>query len=246
MKESNSSSTIVPFEKSLRIAGLQKVSTLDFPGCLAAVVFFADCNYCCYYCHNKRILDDPPLLPAAEVLGFLEKRAGLLDGVTLTGGEASLQQGLYSFARSLKELGYRVKLDTNGSRPDTVRAMLQDGLADYVAVDYKAPFSMYGDICGAGPEGVAETFRLLRESGAAYEVRVTVIPQITEKKLAEMAESLPRLKRFVLQLYRPVTEAGELRLLEGAEADGMPYTPGELASLAQAIKYAQPNVEIRA
>ncbi|MDR2088860.1 MAG: anaerobic ribonucleoside-triphosphate reductase activating protein [Clostridiales Family XIII bacterium] len=243
--------TVLPFEKNLRIAGMQKSSTLDFPGCLSAVLFFAGCNYNCYYCHNRDILNNPPILPIEPVLAFLQKRRGLLDGVVLSGGEASLQGGLYAFARGLKELGYRVKLDTNGSRPAVLRTLLNDGLVDFAAVDYKAPLSMYDAICGEGALGGAglfETFGMLRDSGIAYEARVTMIPQITEKKLAEMAESLPRLERFVLQLYRPVFagENGRLRILEADAPDaGRPYVPGELHDLAVAVRYAQPNVSVR-
>jgi pyruvate formate lyase activating enzyme len=240
----------VPFEKSLRIAGIQKSSTLDFPGCLSAVLFFAGCNYDCYYCHNRSILKNPPLISMEYVISFLRKRSGLLDGVVLSGGEATLQAGLYSFARSLKELGYLVKLDTNGSRPEALRAMLAGGAVDFVAVDYKAPLYMYDEVCGTGAcggAGVSATLDLLRESGAAYEVRVTMIPHITEKKLVEMAESLPRLSRFVLQLYRPAAPDGTLRLVDAdAPPDaGVPYTPGELHELATAVRYAQPNVSVR-
>jgi pyruvate formate lyase activating enzyme len=241
---------IVPFEKSLRIAGIQKSSTLDFPGCLSAVLFFAGCNYDCYYCHNRRILKNPPLISTEYVISFLRKRSGLLDGVVLSGGEATLQGGLYSFACGLKELGYLVKLDTNGSRPEVLRAMLADGTVDFVAVDYKAPLCMYDEICGAGARGGAgllETLDLLRDGGVAYEVRVTMIPHITEKKLVEMAESLPRLSRFVLQLYRPVASDGTLRLVDASAPPdaGVPYTPGELHELATVVRYAQPNVSVR-
>ncbi|MDR1136159.1 MAG: anaerobic ribonucleoside-triphosphate reductase activating protein [Clostridiales Family XIII bacterium] len=239
--------TIVPFVSRLRIAGLAKNSTVDFPGSLSAVVFFAGCNYRCRYCHNAHILDDPPLLETEEVISFLEKRAGLLDGVVLSGGEASLQQGLYSFAGELKKMDYKIKLDTNGSRPDVVRAMIDGGLVDFVAADYKAPFRMYDEICGCGADGVSETFELLADSGTPFEIRITMIPQITERKLAEMAESLPRLERFVLQLYRPVTEDGELRLIkeDDIESGGRPYTPAELQQLAESVRYAQPNVSVR-
>jgi pyruvate formate lyase activating enzyme len=237
---------ILPFEQSLRVAGLQKNSTLDFPGCLSAVLFFAGCNYDCYYCHNRSILGNPPLMDIAFVKAFLRKRGGFLDGVVLSGGEATLQGGLYAFARGLKDLGYRVKLDTNGSRPETLGALLSGGAIDFVAVDYKAPLYMYDAICGAsaaGGAGLRETFELLRESGVDYEVRVTMIPQITARRLKEMAESLPRLNRFVLQLYRPVAEDGALRV---ADADaGVPYTPGELHRMATAVRYAQPNVSVR-
>jgi pyruvate formate lyase activating enzyme len=240
---------ILPFEKSLRLAGMQRSSTIDFPGCLSAVLFFAGCNYDCYYCHNRRILRDPPLMDMDFVMSFLRKRSGLLDGVVLSGGEATLQGGLYSFARGLKRLGYRVKIDTNGSRPEVLRTMLEDGLVDFAAVDYKAPLSMYDAICGAGAlggAGLRETFALLRRSLVAYEVRVTVVPQITVRGLAEMAESLPRLDRFVLQLYRPVAEDGALRVVDANAPEArLPYTPGELHDMAVAVRYAQPNVSVR-
>jgi pyruvate formate lyase activating enzyme len=240
---------VLPFEKSLRLAGLQRSSTIDFPGCLSAVLFFAGCNYDCYYCHNRSILKDPPLVDMDFVMSFLRKRSGLLDGVVLSGGEATLQGGLYAFARGLRTLGYRIKLDTNGSRPEALRAVLGDGLVDFVAVDYKAPLSMYDAICGAGAlggAGLRETFELLRTGGVAYEVRVTVVPQITTKKLVEMAESLPRLDRFVLQLYKPVTEDGALRVVDASAPEAVsPYTPGELHDMATAVRYAQPNVSVR-
>jgi pyruvate formate lyase activating enzyme len=194
---------------------------------------------------------NPSLMCIESVMSFLRKRRDLLDGVVLSGGEASLQGGLYAFACGLKALGYRVKLDTNGSRPNALRVLLRDDLIDFVALDYKAPLSMYDAICGAGAAGGAgldETFALLRDSGVAYEVRVTMIPQITEKKLAEMAESLPRLDRFVLQRYRPVSVKadGRFRLLDAKATDaGRTYTPGELHDLATAVRYAQPNVSVR-
>jgi pyruvate formate lyase activating enzyme len=128
--------------------------------------------------------------------------------------------------------------------------MLAGGPIDFVAVDYKAPLCIYDGICGAGAlggAGVSETLDLLRDSGVAYEVRVTMIPHITEKKLVEMAESLPRLSHFVLQLYRPAAPDGTLRPVDAsAPSDaGVPYTPGELHGLATAVRYAQPNVSVR-
>jgi pyruvate formate lyase activating enzyme len=246
---------VVSFEKNLRIAGLQKNSTVDFPGLLSAVVFFAGCNFRCYYCHNSAILDSAadglPLLRVGEVMDFLDRRRGLLDGVVISGGEATLQQGLYAFAKNVKAMGYKVKLDTNGSRPETVASLLDGGLLDFVAVDYKAPFRMYGEV-GGGPAAheaagrVLETFGLLRDAGVPYEIRVTMIPEITEKALAEMAESLPRLERFALQLYRPTGDDGRLRPVGDEEAGrGQPYTPTDLERLAKGIRYAQPNVTVR-
>ena len=114
----------------MRIAGLEKFSTVDFPGSLAAVVFAAGCNYRCFYCHNRAILNCPPLLSEAEVFAFLEKRAGLLDGVVFSGGEPALQSDLPQWLARVRALGYRTKLDTNGSRPETLRALLNAELLD--------------------------------------------------------------------------------------------------------------------
>ena len=134
----------------MNIAGLLKTATIDFPHRLAAVVFTAGCNYDCSFCHNRALLGAAELMEDGEVLRFLEKRAGLLDGVVISGGEPTLQKDLAEFAGTLKGLGYDVKLDTNGSDPEAVGRLLDGGLVDYVAMDYKAPFSRYPEICGAG------------------------------------------------------------------------------------------------
>lgn len=176
----------------MRIAGLEKFSTVDFPGSLSAVVFAAGCNYRCFYCHNRHILNEPPLLPEAEVSAFLEKRAGLLDGVVFSGGEPTLQSDLPEWLRRVRALGYRTKLDTNGSRPETLRALLAEGLLDYVAMDYKAALDGYRPLCGADAAGVAESLALLRDSGIPYELRTTLVPQLTEAKLRRMAAAVRR------------------------------------------------------
>ena len=163
----------------MRIAGLEKFSTVDFPGSLAAVLFAACCNYRCFYCHNRHILGEPPLLSEAEVLAFLQKRAGLLDGVVFSGGEPTLQSDLPEWLRRVRALGYKTKLDTNGSRPEVLRALIADGLVDYVAMDYKAPLEGYPSLCGANSAGVPESLALLRGSGVPYELRTTLVPQIT-------------------------------------------------------------------
>ena len=226
----------------MRIAGLQKNSTLDFPGLFSAVVFFAGCDYDCWYCHNAHLLHDPLLLDEAEVLEFLKRRAGLIEGVVLSGGEPALQADLSDFARKLKRLGYKLKLDTNGSRPEAVGRLLQECLLDYAAMDYKAPLSMYPQICGADASGVLETLKLLRSAagkGFEYELRTTVIPELTPEILRQMAREIEPLPRYALQLYRPAERA-----VRASEANI--YTPARLRSLAEAVREFQPNVIVRA
>ncbi len=223
----------------MRIAGLEKFSTVDFPGSLAAVIFAAGCNYRCFYCHNRHILNDPPLLDEGEVFSFLKKRAGLLDGVVFSGGEPALQRDLADRMRQVRAMGYKTKLDTNGSRPDILSALLGAGLLDYVAMDYKAPLSGYPSICGAGAEGVAESLRLLMDSGVGYELRTTLVPQLTEAKLRAMAAAVPADANWFLQLYRP--QHGDEAKLRGLA----PYTPGEVLSLAESLRRVRPKVRAR-
>lgn len=223
----------------MRIAGLEKFSTVDFPGSLAAVVFAAGCNYRCFYCHNRAILNCPPLLSEAEVFAFLEKRAGLLDGVVFSGGEPALQSDLPQWLARVRALGYRTKLDTNGSRPETLRALLNAELLDYVAMDYKAPLDCYPALCGTDSAGVAESLALLRNSRIPYELRTTLVPQLTEAKLRKMAAAVPADANWFLQLYRP--QPGNEAHLRGLT----PYTPGEIEALAETLRRVRPNVRAR-
>ena len=223
----------------MRIAGLEKFSTVDFPGSLAAVVFAAGCNYRCFYCHNRAILNCPPLLLEAEVFAFLEKRAGLLDGVVFSGGEPALQSDLPQWLARVRALGYRTKLDTNGSRPETLRALLNAELLDYVAMDYKAPLDCYPALCGADSAGVAKSLALLRNSRIPYELRTTLVPQLTEAKLRKMAAAVPADANWFLQLYRP--QPGNEAHLRGLT----PYTPGEIEALAETLRRVRPNVRAR-
>ena len=218
----------------MNIAGLIKTDTIDFPHRLAAVVFVTGCNYDCGFCHNRHLLTETKLMDEKEVRGFLQKRAGMLDGIVLSGGEPTLQPDLPEFASWLKDLGYEVKLDTNGSRPAVVRELLSRGAVDYAAVDYKAPFARYSEICAASADGVAETMEILRASAAEWEMRTTVIPELSEDDLAGMAKAVEALPLWALQLYRPVrVERGRI------------YTPNEIEGMAQRLKEFQPNLITR-
>ncbi|NLG36718.1 MAG: anaerobic ribonucleoside-triphosphate reductase activating protein [Clostridiales bacterium] len=190
----------------MNIAGLVKSSLVDFPGHIAAAVFTPGCNFDCFYCHNRPLLSaDAPLLSGEEVMSFLRRRAGLLEAVVVTGGEPTLQPGLAEFIRAARALSYRIKLDTNGSRPEVVDALLREGLIDFVALDYKAPFERYPELCGAAadPGPVRRTMALLRERGVAYELRTTFVPQLTVDDIAAMTAEVAPIPRYALQTYRP-------------------------------------------
>lgn len=230
----------------MNIAGLVKTSTVDFPGQLAAVVFTAGCNLDCFYCHNRPLLTgSAPRIDEQTVLGFLRKRQGLLDGVVFSGGEPTLQQDLPDFIRLVRQLGYKVKLDSNGTRPSVLRHLLADQLLDYVAVDYKAPWRRYPEICDcpAGDvEAVQATFRLLKTATVAWEARITVIPQLDQDDLTEMARSLPPAPVYVLQRYvRPTLFRAEDRFrIEAASS-----TPAQLVLAAEQLRRYQPGVIVR-
>lgn len=225
----------------MRFAGLVKSSLVDYPGLVSCVLFVPGCNLDCFYCHNRPLIEGRlPLLDQSMITEFLRMRAGLLDGVVLTGGEPTLYAELEETAGWLKRLGYRVKLDTNGVSPDVVSRLLTLKLCDYVAVDYKAPAARYKELCGEGADAdkVLQTIRLLAESGIAFEVRTTVVPQLSITDLAQMARELPALPRYVLNRYRvpdeyPAHEAG--RILQRA------YTQGEITAFAEALREIQPN-----
>ena len=225
----------------MNCAGLVKSSLVDYPGRIAAVWFVPGCNYDCFYCHNRSLIDGShQLLDVDEVWGFLKKRAGLLQGLVITGGEPTLQPGLTEVILKARELGYKIKLDTNGSRPQVVAELLAEKLCDYYAVDYKAPAARYREMGGAlaDPEATRETIRLLLEYGADFQVRTTVYPQLSQDDLVCMAQELPVMPLWVLNPYR-MPERYKQEHLELLQAPA--HTTRQLADFAAAMAAYQPN-----
>lgn len=163
------------------LCGLQKLAMVDYPGKLAATVFAGGCGLRCPFCHNAPLvtrLDETPELPVREVLDFLASRRGLLDGVVLSGGEPLMQPGAADFLRSVREMGFAVKLDTNGCYPAALADILERGLADYVAMDVKNSREKYPEtvgIPGFDTAPVEESVRLLKSSGVEHEFRTTAV-----------------------------------------------------------------------
>lgn len=165
------------------IAGLQKMTLLDYPGKVACTVFLQGCNYACPFCHNSELLcfEAEPFMEEAELLAFLKKRQGILEGVCITGGEPTLYAGLENLLRSIKALGYHVKLDTNGSKPAVLRHLVEEGLVDYVAMDVKNSPEKYAETTGVPGlklASVEESLRYLMEENVAYELRTTLVQQL--------------------------------------------------------------------
>ena len=183
----------------MKIAGLQKMTLLDYPGKVACTVFLQGCNYRCPFCHNAELLDagGEPLMTREELLAFLKKRAGMLEGVCVSGGEPTLSPELPGLLADIKELGYDVKLDTNGSRPRVLKELVAAGLVDYVAMDIKNSPGRYAETCGLSRVDLAaveESARFLLSGVVDSEFRTTVVlPLHDEDSIAEMGRWLHHL-----------------------------------------------------
>jgi len=163
-------------KKVLPIYSVSPFTLLDFPEHTACIIWFSGCNMRCGYCHNPQIVKGKGRGDINQVLDFLEKRKGLLDGVVLSGGEASIYAGLPDFAREVKKMGYAIKLDTNGTRPDIIKEFLEESLLDYVALDYKAPPEKFKKVTGINKfKDFEKTLELLcYQDKIPFEIRTTV------------------------------------------------------------------------
>ena len=193
------------------IGGFQKTTLLDFPQKIACIVFTKGCNFQCGYCHNPELNNLkgavnylPPTL--SEFFEFLEKRKGKLDGVVITGGEPTLQKGLYQFIFEIKNMGFAVKLDSNGSNPDTLKKLIDDKLVDYVAMDIKAPFDKYHEVIktGISLENIKKSIDLLLEGKVDYEFRTTVVKeQLNFEDFEKIGQLIKGAKKYFLQKFEP-------------------------------------------
>ena len=207
----------------MTFAGIQKLTLLDYPGKTACTVFTNGCNLRCPFCHNARLVlpgRQSGSLPAEEeIRAFLKKRAGLLDGICITGGEPLLhEEALREFIPYARELGYKIKLDTNGTRPNVLTQFLQAGWVDYIAMDVKNTFSHYAEtvgIAGFDVIPIKESIDILRTCGVEYEFRTTVVREFhTVERIRELAQSIAGAKRYFLQKF---LDSGEL-IFDGLSA----------------------------
>ncbi len=193
----------------MNIAGLQKMTLLDYPGKVACTVFLAGCNFHCPFCHNSQLIGQiQPVMTEQALLTFLRKRQGLLEGVCVTGGEPTLSPELPRLLAQIKALGFAVKLDTNGTNPEMLKTLVNQGLVDYVAMDLKNSPGNYPRTCGRpaldlGP--VEESIRFLLEGRVAYEFRTTVVKPLHDAAavtdLGGWLLSFGRAKQLFLQCF---------------------------------------------
>jgi len=194
----------------MNIAGFQKLTLIDYPGHLATTVFTVGCSFRCPFCHNPELVDRgswnvEQSSKEKEFFKFLKTRLGKLDGVCITGGEPTIQPDIIEFIKKIKEMGYAVKLDTNGTRPDVVRKVIQEKLVDFIAMDIKNHLEKYDETTGSKTDQgrIRLSVELIKNSGINYEFRTTVVPGLhVEKDFIKIAEWLKGAKSYWLQRYR--------------------------------------------
>lgn len=228
----------------MKIYGLNKTTLLDYPGKVAATVFLGGCNFRCPFCQNSSLVLNPsaqPEIPVKEVLSFLKKRQGILEGVCVTGGEPTLSPDLPELLQEIRTLGYPIKLDTNGTHPELLKTLAEQNLIQMTAVDIKACPDNYPSLCGLvhpDLDAVKETVEFLKNGALDYEFRTTVVRELhSEKDFIEIGQWLTGAKAYYLQAYRDSEEV----LQPGFSS----YTQKELEHFREILKRTIPLVELR-
>ena len=226
----------------MNICGYQKTTLLDYPGHVAATIFTGGCNFRCPFCHNSYLLFNPTtLIPEEEILTFLRKRKSILSGICITGGEPTLQTDLSEFIEKVRSLGYKIKLDTNGYRPEIISDLLNRNLLDYIAMDLKAGYSNYSKVCGISnlnTETIRESISIIEDSGIDYEFRTTVVKELhTEKDFREISEMLSAKSPYYIQSFK---DSGNI-LTPGLSSCDI----GTLNNYLSIVKHKIPNSFLR-
>jgi len=228
------------------LKGLQKLTLLDFPGKMACTVFSGGCNFRCPFCHNASLVlgervKESPTLPEEEFFTFLEKRKNILEGVCVSGGEPTLSPDLLPFLYKIKEMGFSVKLDSNGYRPDVLRAAIDGGLVDYVAMDIKNSKENYGKTVGLSDFDVSpilESCELLMSGKVDFEFRTTLVRELhTAEDIRAIGEWLRGEEKYFLQTFK---DSGDL-ILDTFSG----YDEKETADLLNLLRAYVPNAQIR-
>lgn len=193
------------------IKGFVKNSLIEWEGKIVSIVFLSNCNFRCHYCHSPHLVNNPcdlETIPLDEVLTNIKKCKNWLDGVVISGGEPTVWKGLDNFISSFREIGMKIKLDTNGSNPEELENLLEKGLIDYFAMDIKAPLEKksYDAVTGVDCDidKIRKSVNIIMNCGLDYEFRTTVCPSYLEKSDIEaMAQSIEGAEKYILQAFRP-------------------------------------------
>jgi pyruvate formate lyase activating enzyme len=191
----------------MKIGGLRRVSLIDYPGLICATVFLQGCNFKCPYCHNPELVD-PGLFRTSikenTVMEFLDSRKGKLDAVTICGGEPTIQDDLNRFIKQIKKMGFAVKLDTNGSQPNVIKALIAEKLLDFIAMDVKAPLDKYKEIVktNVNQDSIKESIKIILKAKVPYEFRTTLVQsQLEENDILQIGKLITGASHYVLQNF---------------------------------------------
>lgn len=231
----------------MQISAIQRFTLIDFPGRVAAIVFLPGCNFRCGFCHNPEFVLPEKIKEIQSsffnedvFFNFLGTRKGKLDGVVISGGEPTIYQKLPEFIKKIKNLGFQVKLDTNGSNPEMLKDLLDEKLLDYVALDYKMPFDEYLEVTKYGfEEKLKRSYDLLLNSGIEYELRSTLIKQIHTPDLLEKMSRIVGDTKWYLQTYR------NEQVLDDKYKEYCSYSEIELKFIKEKLLNNLKNVYIR-
>ena len=238
-------SCLIAKDGSMNIGGLQKVSLIDYPGKISAIIFTQGCNFRCPYCHNPQLVDPKlyrPCLFSKDILDFLAHRRGKLDAVTITGGEPTLQEDLIPLIQKIRKMGFAVKLDSNGSRPEVLDRLLKEKLLDFIALDIKAPLDKYSQVVKVQMDtgAIAQSVRLVIQSKIPQEFRTTVVKSmLTQKDILAIAKEIAGAKRYALQRFQPA------QTLDPEFAGEQLFPEEELLKLKKQLEKMFPLVLIR-
>lgn len=226
------------------VVGLQKNTLLDYPGKVSCILFTYGCNMLCGYCHNPGLvtqkLDKNAIMSEEDILSFLRRRVGQLDAVTITGGEPTLHKGLLDLVQKIKELGFLVKLDSNGTFPERLKPFV--GVVDYFAMDIKNSPSRYWETSGANVdiEKIKESISIIMDSGSDYEFRTTVVPGLHDSvSFKGIGGLIKGAKNYYIQNFRPGDTVDE------AFSNKQGFGQDELASFESLMKSYVDNVGVR-
>ncbi|MEA2092840.1 MAG: anaerobic ribonucleoside-triphosphate reductase activating protein [Patescibacteria group bacterium] len=231
----------------MKIGGLQKLTLIDYPGSVACTVFLSGCNFRCPWCYSAELvlpekIENQVEIEQKEFFKFLERREKTLDGVVICGGEATTNPSLPEFARKIKEMGFKVKLDTNGSNPQMLNRLLKEKLLDYIAMDVKNSFEKYSETVGVDCdiEKIKKSIDLIKNSGIDYEFRTTLVPGIhTEEDIEKIGKAVKSAEKYFLQNFLPE------KTIYGGFVEKTPFTKEQLEKFKEKVSPFVKKCEIR-
>ena len=227
----------------MKIAGMQKLSLLDYPDKVAAIIFTQGCNFNCPFCQNSELIKTKSKdeIPEDEIINYLTKRKKILDGLVISGGEPTLQKDLKSFIKKVKELGLSIKLDTNGFNPQLLQELIDEKLIDYVAMDVKNEICKYSDTCGMKSfkiKNILESINILKNSNIDYEFRTTIMKEYHDiASIEEILKTIGSKPKYFLQNFNPSENVPD-KNIHG-------FTYQELVTILDTLKKKYQNVAIR-